>query len=245
MLSFVHLLRPLLGALLLTVSISSPSLAAIVTIVFEGKATGADSAGIFFTPNTSFSAVNFSASTTFDTATPGALTSTASTTTLVGGSSLGVPNPSLGTTFTMNGVTVNLPGNWSSNLFAADYAGNFSQTFVEIIDRSSTGPFHTDNIFNATILRPAGDLPNSLTTPFESFSQAGFTNVGYFQIGTRNVANNVLVRDVFANLQPTHVQLTVEAGVPEPSTWAMMIVGFAGVGFMAYRRKSKPALMVA
>ncbi|WP_084030971.1 choice-of-anchor K domain-containing protein [Bradyrhizobium paxllaeri] len=25
--------------------------------------------------------------------------------------------------------------------------------------------------------------------------------------------------------------------VPEPSTWAMMILGFAGVGFMAYRRK--------
>jgi PEP-CTERM motif len=25
--------------------------------------------------------------------------------------------------------------------------------------------------------------------------------------------------------------------VPEPSTWAMMILGFAGVGFMAYRRR--------
>jgi hypothetical protein len=31
--------------------------------------------------------------------------------------------------------------------------------------------------------------------------------------------------------------------VPEPSTWAMMILGFAGVGFMGFRRKSKPALM--
>jgi hypothetical protein len=29
--------------------------------------------------------------------------------------------------------------------------------------------------------------------------------------------------------------------VPEPSTWAMLLLGFAGVGFMAYRRKSKPA----
>jgi hypothetical protein len=35
------------------------------------------------------------------------------------------------------------------------------------------------------------------------------------------------------------------SAVPEPSTWAMMILGFAGVGFMAYRRKSKPALMAA
>ncbi|MES2195224.1 MAG: PEPxxWA-CTERM sorting domain-containing protein [Pseudomonadota bacterium] len=35
----------------------------------------------------------------------------------------------------------------------------------------------------------------------------------------------------------------VAGAVPEPSTWAMMILGFAGVGFMAYRRQSKPALM--
>jgi uncharacterized protein (TIGR03118 family) len=38
--------------------------------------------------------------------------------------------------------------------------------------------------------------------------------------------------------------LTV-SGVPEASTWTMMILGFAGIGFMAYRRKSKPALMTA
>jgi len=34
--------------------------------------------------------------------------------------------------------------------------------------------------------------------------------------------------------------------VPEPSTWAMMIVGFAGLGFMAYRRKQNgPQLRLA
>ena len=33
------------------------------------------------------------------------------------------------------------------------------------------------------------------------------------------------------------------AAVPEPSTWAMLLIGFAGIGFMAYRRKSKPVLM--
>jgi len=35
----------------------------------------------------------------------------------------------------------------------------------------------------------------------------------------------------------------LQTAIPEPSTWAMMILGFAGVGYMAYRRKSKPALM--
>jgi hypothetical protein len=34
--------------------------------------------------------------------------------------------------------------------------------------------------------------------------------------------------------------------VPEPSTWAMMLLGFAGIGFMAYRRKQNgPALRLA
>jgi hypothetical protein len=36
------------------------------------------------------------------------------------------------------------------------------------------------------------------------------------------------------------------APVPEPSTWAMMILGFAGIGFMAYRRKQNgTALRIA
>jgi hypothetical protein len=43
-----------------------------------------------------------------------------------------------------------------------------------------------------------------------------------------------------------HANLTaisVASSVPEPSTWAMMILGFAGIGFMAYRRKARTALM--
>ncbi|ANW00407.1 hypothetical protein LMTR13_09755 [Bradyrhizobium icense] len=38
------------------------------------------------------------------------------------------------------------------------------------------------------------------------------------------------------------VSIQVNA-VPEPSTWAMLILGFAGVGFVAYRRKSRPAML--
>jgi hypothetical protein len=39
--------------------------------------------------------------------------------------------------------------------------------------------------------------------------------------------------------------VTGVSAVPEPSTWAMMIFGFVGVGFMAYRRKTNRALMAA
>lgn len=44
------------------------------------------------------------------------------------------------------------------------------------------------------------------------------------------------------------VDLPARAGggpaAPEPATWAMMLLGFAGVGFMAYRRKAKPAMQM-
>jgi choice-of-anchor C domain-containing protein len=39
--------------------------------------------------------------------------------------------------------------------------------------------------------------------------------------------------------------VSISSAVPEPSTWAMMILGFAGIGFLAYRRKNKPALRLA
>lgn len=39
--------------------------------------------------------------------------------------------------------------------------------------------------------------------------------------------------------------LPIAGGVPEPSTWAMLLLGFFGIGSMAYRRKSKPASMAA
>jgi hypothetical protein len=49
---------------------------------------------------------------------------------------------------------------------------------------------------------------------------------------------------VDATLNVTEVADNISA-VPEPSTWAMMLLGFGGVGFMAYRRKYKAALLAA
>jgi hypothetical protein len=48
------------------------------------------------------------------------------------------------------------------------------------------------------------------------------------------------------SIQRGNVEIaTVTGAVPEPSTWAMMILGFAGVGFMAYRRRNQTAALAA
>ena len=40
------------------------------------------------------------------------------------------------------------------------------------------------------------------------------------------------------------VGLATVSSIPEPSTWAMMILGFAGIGAMTYRRR-KSAMLAA
>jgi len=53
--------------------------------------------------------------------------------------------------------------------------------------------------------------------------------------------NNVLLVSIDGNAPPSGIN----PGVPETSTWAMMILGFCGVGFVAYRRKSRPPFRLA
>ena len=81
-------------------------------------------------------------------------------------------------------------------------------------------------------------------TPFlgdlQAWTRDANLDPDWLRIGTDIVGGNP------ENPAPTfNMAFTLQgvSGIPEPSTWAMLIVGFAGVGFMAYRRKSKPALM--
>lgn len=78
---------------------------------------------------------------------------------------------------------------------------------------------------NANLQGPVG---------FEFYFQNGNNNTG---AGSTDWTNFSITADRFSGL--------VTSGVPEPSTWATMLIGFAGVGFMVYRRKSKPAVMAA
>jgi hypothetical protein len=42
----------------------------------------------------------------------------------------------------------------------------------------------------------------------------------------------------FDNAESFTAIFSVSSAVPEPSTWAMVILGFCGLGFMAYRKKA-------
>ena len=74
--------------------------------------------------------------------------------------------------------------------------------------------------------------PNGFTAAFFSADIQGQSNGnGGFNTGVVAADNLIVGRPV--------------GSIPEPATWAMMLLGFAGVGFMAYRRKSRPAFRLA
>jgi hypothetical protein len=55
-----------------------------------------------------------------------------------------------------------------------------------------------------------------------------------------------IARKIVALTQVTFTgTMTAITAVPEPSTWAMMILGFAGIGCLAYRRRNQVAIAAA
>jgi PEP-CTERM motif len=116
------------------------------------------------------------------------------------------------------------------------------------------GYFGFDNV----ILANAGSAPYSLDSGGLGFYAAGVPNfyspsdpTTTFNVwgngGTSGTLGTTASYDVNTPFNGTYSILTVSgvSAVPEPSTWAMMILGFAGVGFMAYRRKDKMGLRAA
>ena len=85
-----------------------------------------------------------------------------------------------------------------------------------------------------------GNVSYSLTPP---------NNQGYTL--TSLVFPNVSGPLTFTDLGPSDQEgnlidnVVVSTGVPEPSIWAMMVVGFAGLGFIAFRRGRKTSTAIA
>jgi PEP-CTERM motif len=75
------------------------------------------------------------------------------------------------------------------------------------------------------------DGPGLVHFDVQQFSLAGLNG--------QNLSEIIFTGNGSSGGLPFLAAVTTEvAAVPEPSTWAMMILGFFGLGFMAYRRKN-------
>lgn len=103
--------------------------------------------------------------------------------------------------------------------------------------------FSFTNAADLTITLPGSylaDLPNSGQTNFyTSGTEGAFTSIKFFNVKGYTGADQTgeVYTAGFANFKQPSFDVT-GAVVPEPSTWAMMIIGFGGVGALMRRRRT-------
>lgn len=117
----------------------------------------------------------------------------------------------------------------------------FTETFQGTAGSVIEGSFLSDNtVTSITLLSPMQTLAGggSFTGSGTDFAFAPLTQTGSYTISFA-VENFALDGG-----NPVGLDVAVSA-VPEASTWAMMVLGFLGLGFLGYRRSSTASFRVA
>ena len=164
-----------------------------------------------------------------------ALSSAANATITINSSTGLATAPSVVNTATQStvGLTANqtVNGTWSASV---DFTNDLSGIYSLLIGTSTPGSTITGFM-----------LQNSAqTTTYFTYSGSPFTN-NTFNLGSLAAGDYLFTfngNNTSTEGGVTSANLTFSvAAVPEPATWALMLLGFAGVGF-AMRRSRKPAL---
>lgn len=225
---------------------AQPSHAALVELTWDGvTARGVDKIGLFGAPTTDFQSTTYRAVYVFDTSVGFVANPTNGSEEVTGGTFFNPPSPSpvVSAAITVNGVTLNLgasfygtyysrTGQGSSAILAeadADpaldqgtYASPYGTTFFQSV-------FRLGDFYGLPLAMPASYAFTAADNPRGRFSFLALD-------GQRNILN-----DTGFDLVPTSLTIGAPAGggggpVPEPSTWAMLILGFGVAGAMLRRR---------
>lgn len=121
---------------------------------------------------------------------------------------------------------------------------NQANSFSDVFHFASSGDVHVNNFLSINSLTYAPGANGGTFTISGSTNQQLTLDVFLLEEYGGTSANTITFRDLSLNADSFSPNF-VTGAVPEPSTWAMMLLGFAGVGFVAYRRKSKPASVAA
>lgn len=197
--------------------------AGVVAINLTGTVLdGKDWTGAFgYAPGTSLTNDPFTAVVHVDTSL-GATTGSATATTVTGGPGAGTLSPVLDASFTINGVTHSFDTSWSGTVSTSSglYGSGLS---IISLDPANYGVTLYMN-------GPASTFPNAVAPPLS----LDLTQAGFGSSGSRFSLDN----EPSVSLTLTSVtETSAVAAVPEPATWAMLVLGVAMVGFAARRRE--------
>jgi hypothetical protein len=123
--------------------------------------------------------------------------------------------------------------------FALSFTSPSNQSDTQVFNLHITQPTNPpgDNVFN---------ISNALLQNLGPFTLAGVTISDLkFSLSGAGSYDGSTWRNPEGGTSVLNITADFTAAVPEASTWAMMILGFAGVGFLAYRRKGQHAVRLA
>ena len=165
-------------------------------------------------------------------------------------------NGSLGNSFSTGSAGYSLTS--VDLLVLADDPSDGGSFTVSLLNDSSIHPGSTiaTDILNDSVLSTSLSI---LSAPFASIKLAADTRY-WIELSTSTgslewsftgvndgigVANeyNFYAAAVSANQAFTPYQMSIGSAAPEPSTWALMLAGFAGLGFVRYRFSRKSAAL--
>ncbi len=217
----------------LTVEGMATASAAVVDITYTGTVSAGSHSGLFGTPG-DLTGANFVLEFRFDTSVPGIVSNSDPTINFAyGGTAFGIPAvPGLSASITINGFTQSVTPTFDSQIVGINSGLTSQQVHYARAD--------TSNGFQASITNSNGLLPATIDVPFAYTVQPGDQMQGFFRFD--NIFGSAYGELTFATLTET---VEGVSAVPEPSTWAMMILGFCGVGYMAYRRRRNGGAVAA
>ena len=137
-----------------------------------------------------------------------------------------------------------------------DFTFQLDNTQAKLQEPTEPYYFYVTNVANSTANNPFGTVA-FYTTDFGGGFAAGSSLNGdiYYSVaseqlfsGTLNAPTLLTGSFVLTDLDGIRLgQLLVStvSAVPEPSTWAMMVLGFAGIGFVTYRRRKSQVVLAA
>ena len=129
-------------------------------------------------------------------------------------------------------------GNLQFSTAVSDYGDTASETLslAGLLNFAFGANQATPTVTNGS--NPAGGtgVPNFFVSFYDQFG-----NLGALSGSSGVIAFDDGGSPADADYDDLVVGFNVSA-VPEPTTWAMMLLGFAGIGFLAYRRRPQPAV---
>ena len=227
-----------LAATLGVFGVVSPASATIIDVTYRGtvSAGGTDDTD-FLEIGTNLNGDSYVATFVFNTAV-GIDLNGPPTWQAFGGSQIwaGTTSPLISAIVTIDGAPVSINSGGAATVTGISGPNLTSKQQVLVSYTLSTPSIVYD--FNSVdvIYGLSGDLPGNLNSSF-TYDVEPNDGVDANFLFYEFIPNGAILEHIQGNVDLSSV--TVSAGVPEPSTWAMMLLGFAGLGFAGYRRTKK------